>query len=251
VPTFFTAECCATALAAMAGPALGAATASGVRGSGGGRTLNEAEALALFAQYGVGAARSAVASTPAEAAERAAGLGSERVVVKILSRSVAHKSDVGGVRVGVLVADVAATCEELRRGMAASALEGWLVQEQVAGGTEMLLGVIRDAQLGLALVLGAGGTAAEVFGDISTRLLPLGPTDARDMLGELKSRVLLEGFRGQAPGDVEALVEAIERFGQMAVALGATLLEAEINPLFVLPRGQGVVAADGLVVLAR
>jgi acyl-CoA synthetase (NDP forming) len=114
----------------------------------------------------------------------------------------------------------------------------------------MLLGVIRDAQLGLALVLGAGGTATEVFGDTAVRLLPLGAPDARAMLGELRCRVLLEGFRGRPPGDVDALVAAIEHFGEMAIEMGDTLLEAEINPLFVLPRGQGVVAADGLVVLA-
>ena len=250
VPAFFTAEGCATALAAMAGATLGAAPIEGIRGAAHGHTLNEAEALALFAAHGVRVARHAVAATPAEAAEQTARLGAERVVLKVLSRSVAHKSDVGGVRVGVLPQDVTATCDELRLRIEDAALDGWLVQEEVVGGTEMLLGVIRDPQLELAVVLGAGGTAAEVFGDTSLRLLPLGPSEAREMLGELKCRVLLEGFRGQPPGDIDALVETVERFADMALALGDNLLEAEINPLFVLPRGRGVVAADGLVVLA-
>jgi hypothetical protein len=70
------------------------------------------------------------------------------------------------------------------------------------------------------------------------------------MLGQLRCRVLLEGFRGRPPADVDALVAAVERYGDMAIQMGDALLEAEINPLFVLPRGQGVVAADGLVVLA-
>ena len=214
------------------------------------RNLNEAEALALFAEHGIPAAPYIVASSPAEAQARTAGLRSQRLVVKILARGVAHKSDVGGVCVGVAPQDVAATCAELGQTVRDGKLEGWLVQEQVAGGVEMLLGVIRDAQLGLAVVLGAGGTATEVFGDCAIRLLPLGPTDARDMLGGLRCRVLLQGFRGQPPGDVEALIAAIERFAAMALALGDTLLEAEINPLFVLPRGEGVMAADGLVVLA-
>jgi acyl-CoA synthetase (NDP forming) len=264
VPAFFTAEGCATALAAMAGargahagtPATDSAdlqpsaAARGAAAREEARTLNEAEALALFAEHGVRAAPHAVARTPQQAAVQARTLAGERLVVKILSSSVAHKSDVGGVRVGVAPDDVEAACEALLRNIGAERVDGWLIQEQVTGGTEMLLGVMRDTQLGLALVLGAGGTATEVFGDTALRLLPLGPADARAMLSELKCRVLLEGFRGGTPGDVEALVAAIERFGQMALALGDGLLEAEINPLFVLPRGRGVVAADGLVVLA-
>jgi hypothetical protein len=160
----------------------------------------------------------------------------------MLSRTIAHKSDVGGVKLGVPLAEVAATCREMRQDV-----EGWLIQEQIHGGTEMLLGLIRDAQLGPALVLGAGGTATEVFGDSSLRLLPLGDGDPLEMLGELRCRVLLEGFRGQPPGDVEALLEAIRHFA----ALGERVQGAEINPLFVLPRGRGVVAADGLVILTE
>jgi acyl-CoA synthetase (NDP forming) len=253
VPSFFTAEGCATALAAMAGPKLVAPAPPGQLPStaSNARTLNEAEALALFAKHGVTVARYAVAASPREASEQAARLGSDRVVVKILSRRVAHKSDVGGVRTAIHLTDVEATCQELSHRLGPDQLDGWLIQEQVSDGAEMLLGVIRDAQLGLALALGAGGTAAEVFGDVAVRLLPLSPSDALDMLRELKSRVLLEGFRGRPRGDVEALVDAIERFAEMALALGDGLLEAEINPLFVLPRGRGVVAADGLVVLAE
>jgi acyl-CoA synthetase (NDP forming) len=251
VPAFFTAEGCATALSAMAGPLRRARDPGLARRTTRGRTLNEAEALAAFARHGIRVARHALATTPREAAELARSLNGEQVVVKIVSRSVAHKSDIGGVRVGVAAEDVAATCEELRGRLLESELEGWLIQEHVTAGTEMLLGVIRDGQLGLALVLGAGGTATEVFGDTAVRLLPLGPSDARDMLQDLKCRVLLEGFRGQTPGDIDALVQAIERFSEMALTLGDTLLEAEINPLFVLPRGQGVVAADGLVVFAE
>ena len=164
----------------------------------------------------------------------------------------AHKSDVGGVRVGVAPRMWRHVCQDLRAaGRALSALEGWLVQEQVTGGTEMLLGVIRDAQLGLAVVLGAGGIATEVFGDTAVRLLPLGPDRRARHAGRAEVPGAARGLSGQPPGDVDALVDAIERFAAMAVALGDRLLEAEINPLFVLPRGQGVLAADGLVVLAE
>jgi acyl-CoA synthetase (NDP forming) len=251
VPAFFTAEGCATGFAAMLGARPAVPDNQRTHAPTRGHPLNEHEALTLFSRHGLSVVRHALAMTPHEAADCARSLAGERVVVKILARGVAHKSDVGGVRVGVALHDVAAVCEELRQRVDATEFEGWLVQEQLVGGTEMLLGVIRDPQLGLALVLGAGGTAAEVFGDTSLRLLPLGPTDARDMLSELRCRVLVEGFRGQPPGDVDALVAAIEQFCHMVLALGDELLEAEINPLFVLTRGQGVVAADGLVVLAE
>jgi hypothetical protein len=128
-------------------------------------------------------------------------------------------------------------------------VEGWLIQEQVTDGVEMLLGVVRDPQLGLALVLGAGGVATEVFDDTALRLLPLRPSDAEEMLAQLKCRVLLQGFRGRGPADIPALFRAVNQFAAMAEGLGDRLLEAEINPLFVLPEGQGVLAADGLVVL--
>jgi acetate---CoA ligase (ADP-forming) len=279
VPAFSTAEGCAAALAAMRdrvaaipdrvsadslesgvvlqipqpshGGGPGPPTRSGERRSAPlGRRLNEAEALALFAEHGIQVVRHAVAQSPDEAAHLAATLGSERVVVKVLAREVAHKSDVGGVRVGVAPADVASACRELAARVGDAHLEGWLVQEQVIGGTELLLGSIRDAQLGPALVLGAGGVATEVFGDSTLRLLPLGADDPREMLVELRCRVLLEGFRVQPPGDIAALFEAMRRFAALVESFGERLLEAEINPLFVLPQRAGVVAADALVVLA-
>jgi succinyl-CoA synthetase beta subunit len=208
--------------------------------------LNEAEALALFADFGIPPVRHAIAHTP-EQAEAFARTLEGKVVVKVLSREIAHKSDVGGVRLDVAEDDVARVCASLHvRGA-----EGWLIEEHIdaASATEVLLGVTRDPQLGLAIVLGAGGTAAEVFADTSLRLLPLRESDPVEMVRELKARVLLEGFRGQPRGDLAALFAAILRFAQMAEALGDRLQEAEINPLFVLPEGRGVRAADGLVVL--
>src|SRR5262249_10550123 len=148
VPAFFTAEGCATALAAMAGPWLQREDTEPRRHSIGSRrrTLNEVDALALFAEHGVPVARHLVAASPAQAADMAQALGARQVVVKIVSSHVAHKSDVGGVRTGVAPDDVAAVCEQLGARLDPGLLEAWLVQEQVAGGTEMLLGVIRDPQ---------------------------------------------------------------------------------------------------------
>ena len=100
------------------------------------------------------------------------------------------------------------------------------------------------------VMLGAGGTATEVFGDSALRLLPLREDDPRELLSELRCRVVLEGFRGQPAADVESLFAAIRQFAGMVDSLGEGLAEAEINPLFVLPRGEGVVAADGLVLFS-
>jgi acyl-CoA synthetase (NDP forming) len=248
VPAFDTPEGCAEALvalrrAAVAPAASRARSVMDVADIPAGQ-LNEAESVALFKRFGIESAAHVVAATPDQAHAFAQRLG-RLVVVKILSREVGHKSDVDGVRVGVAPDDVAAVCEELRP----RAHDGWLVQEQVVGGVEMLLGVVRDPQLGLALVLGAGGIATEVFEDTALRLLPLRAADPEEMLFSLKSRVLLQGFRGRPPADIPALFEAMRNFARMAEALGDRLVEAEINPLFVLPHGQGVRAADGLVVL--
>jgi hypothetical protein len=130
----------------------------------------------------------------------------------------------------------------------------FLVQECVVGGTELILGLRRDP-LGTAILLGMGGVTAELFQDTSLRLLPpeggLDREEALAMAHALKTWPLLDGFRGRPPADVEALADAVVAFSHMAAQLGERLAEAEINPLFVLPRGQGVRAADGVAVLVR
>ena len=133
----------------------------------------------------------------------------------------------------------------------------YLVQQMVSGGTEFILGMHRDP-LGTAILLGMGGITAELFKDTTLRLLPadaqglgaLSRSEALDMAKSLTTWPLLDGFRGRPKADVDALVDAIVAFSRMAAQLGDCLVEAEINPVFVLPQGQGVRAADGVVVLA-
>lgn len=262
VPAFAAAESCTTALAGLlrAGrfeaPAEADLCAQVVsvddlpRGS-----LDEAQAKQLFARFGVPCAAERIVTSPAEAEDAARALG-DRVVLKILSSGISHKSDVGGVAVG-LTAQVIG--ERLGR-MAAEVQakvgvrpERFLVQEMVAGGTELILGLHRDA-LGTAVLLGMGGVTAELFKDTAMRLLPpagaLSRAEAFAMARELKTWPLLDGFRGRPKADVEALVDTIVAFSSMAAQLGDRIVEAEINPIFVLPRGQGVRAADGVAVLA-
>jgi len=213
--------------------------------------MNEADSKALFARFGVPAVREETVRNGDEAEAAARRLG-PRVVVKILSRRIAHKSDLGGVEVGVAPDEVHESCARMLarlRTAGAPEPEGFSVQELVTGGVEMILGLSRDPQFGPVVLLGMGGIAAELFDDTAIRLLPVDRAEAESMIRELRSAELLSGFRGARPCDVGALVDAILAFAAMAEALGDRLVEAEINPLLVLPDREGTRAADGLVVL--
>jgi acyl-CoA synthetase (NDP forming) len=218
-------------------------------------SLDEAQAKALFSRFGVPCAREIVVHSPEEAERAAHELGGP-VVLKILSAEITHKSDVGGVAVNLapqqIGARLLAMADEVETRTHVRPRR-FLVQEMVTGGTEIILGMHRDS-LGTAILLGMGGVTAELFKDTTMRLLPgrggLSRDEALSMARELKTWPLLDGFRGRAKTDVEALVTAIVAFSNMAAQLGERLVEAEINPVFVLAEGQGVRAADGVVVLA-
>ncbi|WP_233235102.1 acetate--CoA ligase family protein [Bordetella sp. LUAb4] len=266
VPAFAAAESCTVALAGMLhhaqwkAPTLADAVApvdvtdllSGVSGEA---SLDEAQAKQLFARFGVPCAGETVVVSPAEA-ERAAQAYGGRVVLKILTGEITHKSDVGGVAVNLTPDLVGARLTAMKdevHGKTGVMVQRFLVQEMVAGGTELILGMHRDP-LGTAILLGMGGITAELFKDTTMRLLPgdgrgLSRDDALEMVHELKTWPLLDGFRGRPKADVPALVQAIVAFSQMTAQLGERLVEAEINPVFVLPEGKGVRAADGVVVL--
>lgn len=260
VPALTTAEGCAAALGAMlqhaqwkdAGDGLPvAAIELGDLSKG---ALDEAQAKALFSQFGIPAPREAVVSDAAQAEAAAQALGG-RVVLKLLASETAHKSDVGGVMLNLVAADIGPRLEAMRDTVTCKAgfrPERFLVQEMVTGGVELILGMHRDA-LGTAILLGAGGTGAELLQDTTLRLLPpqggLTAADAGAMLRELKTWPLLDGYRGAEKSDVEAMVAAIVGFSRMVAQLGEQLIEAEINPVIVLPAGRGVRAVDGVAVL--
>ena len=213
--------------------------------------LDEAESKGLFAHFGIPVTREIVADT-AEGAGEAAKTFDGKVVVKVLSRHVLHKSEVGGVAIGVLPEDVSLTCAQIEQRFIKATQhkpEGFLVQELVSGGIELILGFHRDAQLGPLVLLGMGGVTAELYRDTSMRLAPVSKRDAETMIDELKSAALLKGFRGRALADVAALVDAIVAFSNMVVTVGDNLQEAEINPLFVMPQGHGVIAGDGVAII--
>ena len=219
--------------------------------------LNEFDSKALFAQFGIPCTKEFKVKTAEEAREAASKLTGP-VVLKILSSTIVHKSDVGGVAVGLdaqsiadRMANMVTEVSAKTRGAQDTPKE-FLVQEMVHGGVELILGLHKD-NLGSALLLGMGGVTAELLKDTSMRFLSpehaLSPEEALAMVKDLKTWPLLNGYRGRPLCDVPALVKAIVSFSQMAISLEGQLKEAEINPLFVMPLGQGVLAADGVVVL--
>lgn len=214
--------------------------------------LNEAASKALFAASGIKCVAE-IAVSSAEQAERAAVTLAGPVVLKFLDSKVAHKSEMAGVHVGIPASEVASICAQMIERFATDGLgtpEGFLVQRAVTGGLEMILGLYRDPLLGMAILVGMGGIAAELIGDTVVRLLPIDRLDAEAMLDELRLLPLLTGYRGGPRRDTAALVDAIMAFAVLGERLGHRIIEAEINPLFVMPEGEGVIAADGLVILA-
>jgi acyl-CoA synthetase (NDP forming) len=256
IPAFAAPESCASALLGLA-PRSGADAVTSLRRNDvdcsdvPAGSLNEADAKSLFARFGVPVTREFATATPAAAAEAARSMDGP-LVVKILSNEILHKSELGGVKLNIKPEDVGQVCDEMLtriRAATSAKIDGFLVQEQIVGGVEMILGFNRDPQLGDYILLGAGGVTTELYKDVALRLLPLSRDSARSMIDEIKSGALLKGFRGQPKADVDALVDTILAFAGMVETLGARLKEAEINPVFVLPEGQGVRAGDSLVVL--
>jgi len=169
------------------------------------------------------------------------------VVLKALAPGLAHKTEAGAVRLNL---QNGAELEAALDAMAPRS-EQFLVEQMVRGAlAELLVGVQRDPQFGLTLTLGAGGVFVELLRDSVTLLLPLSRADIAQALASLKLWPMLTGYRGRPPGDVPALLDAVQAILAYAIAHADCLLELEVNPLLVLPVGQGVLAVDALIRLA-
>ena len=127
-------------------------------------------------------------------------------------------------------------------------IEGVMLQPQLTAVGEVLVGLRRDAAVGPVITVGMGGIAAEIYRDIALRIAPVSPNEAMAMFEEIRGFALLRGFRGRPRGDLAALAEAVSRLSQLCA--DGRIAEAEINPVLVMSEGRGVVAVDGLVVLA-
>ena len=175
------------------------------------------------------------------------------VVAKILSADIPHKTDAGGVVLGIRdAAELAQAIKSIRENVAKvhpeANIDGVLVQKMESGLAEVILGFRRDPEVGPVVVLGVGGVLAEVYKDIAVRVAPVGLEEARSMIDQVKGLAVVRGYRGLPLGDTEALAKAVVALSQLANDREALISEAEINPLLVLPEGAGVVAVDGLVI---
>ncbi|MFI0352265.1 acetate--CoA ligase family protein [Actinomadura sp. 9N407] len=207
----------------------------------------EHRAAELLRDNGIPVIPGTLASTEDEAAATAERLGYP-VVLKLAADGLAHKSDIGGVRLGLRTpAEVRDAHRDILAAAGEAGLTGaaTLVQPQRDGGVELLIGVIRDPAWGPVLAVALGGVWVEVLRDSSLRLLPVDATEIRRALGELRGIDLLLGARGAEPADLDALSEVIARVGALAGALGERLESLETNPLLV--NGKDVEALDALV----
>jgi len=216
-------------------------------------SLNEHQAKNLFSAFGIPGVREVVVEAANPNLELINGLG-DKCVVKILSGAIIHKTEVGGVALNVPIAEVRAKLETMAievKAKTGSTIEEFLIQEMASGGMEFIVGMHRDP-LGTAILVGMGGVTAELFKDTNMRLLSPGKSlseaEVLEMLQDLKTWPLLNGYRGRPQCDINALVKAVVQFSEMVAALDDRLLECEINPIFVFPAGHGVKAADGIAV---
>jgi len=215
--------------------------------------LPEYASRALLSAYGVPFPAAGFARTLEEAQSTARRVGFP-VVLKVASPDISHKTDVGGVALGLADAEaLRAAWERMNAAVRAAApsarIEGFEVEAQVPPGREVLIGVQRDPGFGPIVVFGLGGIYVEALRDVTFRLAPLRTLSARLMIESVRAFPLLQGIRGEPPGDLEALAEVLERVSQLAVDL-PEVEELDLNPLIVRPAGQGVVAVDARVVLA-
>ena len=206
-----------------------------------GAPVGEAVALDLLQDFGIAAVEARSCESRAEVA-RCAETMTYPLVLKTATEGVAHKSDLGGVVTGISAPDA---LESAYRSMVDRLGPQVLLQAMVKGGRELAFGYIRDPQFGPLVMLSAGGTLVELLDDRCFALAPFGPAEAARMIGQLKFYPLLQGHRGQAAGDLEALAQALARFSVLAATLSAEISEMDVNP--VILQADAVTAVDAFV----
>ncbi len=218
-----------------------------------GSVLGEAQTRPLLAAYGIPLVAGSQAASPEEAAAAAVQLGFP-VAMKIVSPDILHKSDFGGIRLNLKnKGEVEQAYLDLMKDTSlrkpGARLEGVLVEAMAPKGQEVIVGMRRDPGFGATMMFGMGGVFVELFKDVAFRIAPLTRDDAWEMIRSTRAGVLLGGYRGSEPADLEAVVDVILRLSQLSVDF-PQISEIEVNPLFVFPRGQGALALDCRAILA-
>jgi len=216
------------------------------------KVLTEIEAKELLKLYGILCTEEALATTTEEAIEIAEKIGFP-VALKVVSKEITHKTDAGGVKLGVnnrkeVEREFNELLQRVKNKHAQAVIEGVLVQEMVAEGVEVILGIQKDPQFGPVILFGMGGVFVELLKDAALRLAPLTVAEAQELIREIKGYPLLSGFRGSLPCDIPALAKTLLGLSQLAVDLKDDLVSIDINPLKVLPAGKGAKVVDALVV---
>jgi acyl-CoA synthetase (NDP forming) len=217
------------------------------------RTIHEHDVKGLLAAAGLSVVKETLCGSRDEALAAAAALGYP-VALKLVADDVPHRSDLGLVAVGLRDArDLGEAWDRMQAvrtsRLAGTAIAGFVVQQMVAGGVEVLAGVSHDADFGPLLAFGLGGVTAELVASVALRPLPLRVGDVAAMITEVPAATkLLAGFRGQPPADLESLVHCLEALADYAWADRAAVAELDLNPITVLPRGRGCVVVDALIV---
>ncbi len=236
----------------VASPSRPADTVLGLLGTGGG-PLDEYDSKSVIRAYGVPAVTERLATTPESAAAAADQIGYP-VALKVCAAAIPHKSDHGLVTLDLRsAADVEAACREMeavvRRAFREPPEHRWLVQRMApTGGVEVVLGAKRDPIFGPVVMVGLGGVFVEYFQDVAFGRAPVDGEQASVMVRSLRAYPLLAGARGRPATDEAALVQALVDLSRCAFDLRERIAEVDINPLIVLPRGQGVLAVDALIV---
>jgi acetyltransferase len=215
-------------------------------------SIGDAEARSIITAYGMDIPPSEIAETPDRAVEIASEMGYP-VVLKIASPDILHKTDVGGVKVGLgNPTDVRDAFELMtyraQRYLPEARLWGCLVQKMVPPGLEILIGMNRDPQFGPLVTFGLGGIYVEILKDVAFRVAPYAREEVDEMLSEIRTSALLDGVRGEPPVDREAIIDALMRVGQMVIDF-PEIAELDINPFVVYPEGQGGIAIDMRLIL--
>lgn len=218
-------------------------------------SIGDAEARKILKAYGLRIPRSEIAESPDDAVNIARKIGYP-VVLKIASPDILHKTDIGGVKVGLEDSTDVRDAFELmvyraQRYVPDARIWGCLVQEMVpSDGIEILIGMNRDPQFGPLVTFGLGGIYVETLKDVTFRVAPFSPEEAQEMMSEIRARAILDGVRGQPPADKDSILDSLLRIGQLVQDF-PEIDELDINPLVVFPEGQGAIAIDMRLVLSK
>ncbi|MBU6391024.1 MAG: acetate--CoA ligase family protein [Planctomycetota bacterium] len=216
-------------------------------------SLSEEEARQVISAYGFKIPKSILTTSEAEAVRVAEAIGYP-VVMKISSPNILHKSDFGGVIIGIKNAVDVRRCfsditQKARRLMPEAEIKGILVQQMITGGKEVILGMSRDPQFGPLLMFGLGGIYVEVLKDVAFRIAPIDSHEAEEMVRKIRAFPLLQGVRGEVPVDIDAIVNNLLRLSQLATDC-PEIMEMDINPLVVFPEGKGAMAIDARLTIS-